>query len=203
MENNHARTYGLLCLAGGLLNIALGIAATAFPRTLGAAAEPVSWYAILLAIMHALTLAGVIGLARSGVAGTGPLGKVGLLLAGLGTAAAVVAEPMFLGPSGVAEPLIQFGTLIAALGLVMAGIAVWRGRRWIDARRYVPLALGLYFLVVFMPLLIAAGEPNFLVLGGWGVLWALLGLSLLREINAAAATGDTTAASTGPQPREA
>jgi hypothetical protein len=54
-----------------------------------------------------------------------------------------------------------------------------------------------------MPSLIAAGEPNFLVVGGWGVLWALLGLSLLREINATAATGDVTAASTGPQPRGA
>jgi hypothetical protein len=76
-----------------------------------------------------MTLAGAIGLARSGATGKGPLAKIGLVLAGLGTAAAVVAEPMFLGPSGVAEPLIQIGTLTAALGLVTAGIGVWRARR--------------------------------------------------------------------------
>ena len=197
MKNHHTRTYGLLCVLGGLIYLGTGVLATALPRDFGNSAPPVAWLSIVLAAMHALTLAGAIGLARSGATGKGPLAKIGLVLAGLGTAAAVVAEPMFLGPSGVAEPLIQFGTLIAALGLVMAGIAVWRARRWLDARRYVPLALGLYFLVVFMPWLIAAGEPNFLVLGCWGALWALLGLSLVRDANAPTAAGDVAAARAG------
>jgi hypothetical protein len=197
MKHHSTRTYGLLCALGGLVYLGTGVAAAALPRTFGNSAEPVAWFAILLATMHALTLAGVLGLARSGAAGDRPLARTGLPLAGLGTAAAVVAEPMFLGPTSVAEPLIEVGSLVAALGLVIAGIAVLRAHRWLDIRRYVPLALGLYFLTVFMPWLIAAGEPNFLVLGCWGVLWALLGISLVPDANAPVEAGDA------PQPEHA
>lgn len=64
--------------------------------------------------------------------------------------------------------------------MVAAGIGVVRSGYWRGWCRWTPLLCGLYPFVVIFPVFAAIGEPNFLLLSGWGALW--LGLALpLRD----------------------
>jgi hypothetical protein len=69
-------------------------------------------------------------------------------------------------------------TVLVGIGMLVVGVGVLRARRWRGARRVVPLVCGLYPFLVLFPVFAASGGPNFLVLSGWGVCWALLSIAL-------------------------
>lgn len=113
-----------------------------------AALVPVS---ILYAVLHAGILVGLLGLAR-----VGP-GRVGALIAAAGTAVLTLAELASIpiadqrmddtGP-GLVGTTFGLGTVASAIGLVVAGVAIVRARRWTGWRRYIVLAAGLWTAVM-------------------------------------------------------
>src|SRR5215469_9234305 len=84
-----ARLYGVSLMLSALLEMALGVIVANAPMVQSPSApsslESVLWYS-LAAASRALALIGIIGLARSGAAGNGWLGKIGLGLAVLALA---------------------------------------------------------------------------------------------------------------------
>src|SRR5690348_9013019 len=96
------RTYGILGALGGALTAASGVVVQGFVQPASdvpadqwsypwaaAALAPVS---VVYAVFHALVFAGLLGFARSGVAGPGRTGRVGGVLALTGTAVLFAAE---------------------------------------------------------------------------------------------------------------
>jgi hypothetical protein len=142
---------------------------------------------------YLLLMTAMIGLSRSGLCGTGSLGRLGPLAAAGGFIAQAVAQIVLLFAVDLAEQvLFPIGLFLIGLGLILAGIGALRARRWHALDRAIPLICGLYpFLVVF-PSFAAAGEPVFLVLSGWGVCLALLTLALYRAPSGLTARSATT-----------
>lgn len=164
-------------IAGALLQIVLGIPLA----SLQAQDPPPTAIPVLNAISHLLLMAGVAGLARSGAAGHGWLAVGGSALTLLGLAVLTVAEATWLARLGAAEALYGIATLALLLGLLLAGAAVVRARRWTGWHRFTPLACGLFIPIVLFPSFALPGYAMNYAIGLWGVCWLLLGLALRAE----------------------
>jgi hypothetical protein len=102
-------------------------------------------------VAQSLLVVGLLGLRRSGAAGANRLAGVGLWLAVAGTALIVVGH---LGSIPVAAQSVDdkgaqlvgavfgLGTVVSAVGLLLAGAAVARVGRWQGWRRFTTLAAG-------------------------------------------------------------
>lgn len=112
---------------------------------------------LLWAVAHGLVIVGLLGLRRSGVAGPARSAAAGFGLAVAGTALLFVAEFASLpfasqqvddtGPSLVGAAF-GLGTLLSAIGLLVAGRAALQSRRWDDWRRFTPLVAGAWTVVL-------------------------------------------------------
>jgi len=136
---------------------------------------------ILFALAQSLLVVGVVGLRRSGVAGPGRTSAVGLALAVAGTAVIVVGHlasipvrDQTIDEAGaVAAGLVFFlGTVLSALGFLLAGAVIVRTTLWRDARRFLPLATGVWAVAMlglqftpFLPTAAAAFAAFFVALG--------------------------------------
>lgn len=133
----------------------------------------------VIAIAYLLLLVTVLALARSGVVGRGGVAKYGLVMAGTGWALSAAAQLMLQVDVDIANRvLFPIATIAIGIGMVAAGIGVVRAGRWRGWSRWAPLLCGLYPFVVVFPVFAAVGEPNFLVLSGWGACWLALSLAL-------------------------
>lgn len=173
---------GACCAAGGLLFVGLGIAGDA----VGTGRTGFDLWMALATGGIVLMIVGLLGLARSGLAGPGPLAAVGLVAAiagmvGFGVAHAIAA----FDASQSESPLFRIGSL-AGIGMVLAGSAVLRAGRWTGWGRFTPLAAGLYPLVILIPAFAIFGEPNFPAIAGSGIPWLLLGVALYRTTDSTA-----------------
>jgi hypothetical protein len=107
---------------------------------------------ILWASLHVLVFVGVLGFARSGLAGTSRTARIGLALALGGTALLFIGE---LASIPIRDQQVDdtgavivggiFGAAIVltAVGFLSAGIATVRARLWSDWRRFTPLGVGI------------------------------------------------------------
>lgn len=112
---------------------------------------------LLFAGLHALVAVGLLGLAGSGAAGDGRSGRVGVAVAIVGTVVLLVAELASIpiaghrddetGP-GIVSAVFGIGTLLSAVGLLVAGVATVRAARWQGWRRFAPLATGVALTVL-------------------------------------------------------
>lgn len=103
--------------------------------------------------VHALVFVGVLGFARSGIAGPSRGARTGLALALAGTAFFVATELASIpfreqqledtGPA-IVGGLFGLATLPSAVGFSAAGIAAIRAGQWADWRRLTPPALGIW-----------------------------------------------------------
>jgi hypothetical protein len=63
-------------------------------------------------------------------------------------------------------------------------VAIIRAGVWARPSRFLPLTLGLYTILVLIPVMIASGGPPaplaLWTIGGWDMLWFVLSASLLR-----------------------
>lgn len=143
----------------------------------------------VVGIAYLLLLAAVVGLARSGAVGSGRPARVGVGIAGVGWVLYAVAQFVLMIDFDLAEKvLFPVGTVLLGVGMVLAGVGVLRHRQWGGWRRVVPLLCGLYPFLVLFPVFAATGEPNFVVLSGWGVCWLAMGVSLWVEAGRERAT---------------
>ena len=193
------RRCGVVTVAAGVLGAACAVAVLLAPPMVPTArfSYPfdTTWFVlsqVVFALQHVAMLAGVAGL-RALVPPTGRSLRLGLLLAAAALVLLTVCELVALlaseaeeGSCTAAAAATAYGppTLLAGLGFLLAGWSVAR-RRLLPWGRWVPFVCGAWVPVVLLPALggpLAAGR---LALGGWMVLYALLGVGLVR-----AARGD-------------
>lgn len=146
-----------------------------------------------IALSHALVVVGVIALARSGAAGSGWLGKIGLALALIGGIAFVPTELSIQFNETLGSNLDGMSASLLSLGLVLAGVAVIRTRRWHGWHAPMPLVTGLYTFLVIIPSLAVAKTPNFLALACWGLPALFFGIAMRAEVSAGRLTASTAA----------
>ena len=186
--------YALSAIAGGAATVISALLvefavkpSTAVPDTMWNYPWPSDTFIVVClvyAAFHALVLVGVLGFARSGAAGTGRTAQAGGALAVAGTAVLFVAELASIpfraeplsatGPSMVGA-LFGLGTLVTGIGFVMAGVTALKAGVWQDWRRYVPLATGIWSL-----LLVGIAATSGLALGVavYGLCVVLLGVAM-------------------------
>lgn len=180
-KEERIRLAGIACAGGGALWVLLLMADVLAPQTVRGSATSYRGWEALLILVQALLLVGVAGLAWSGATGAGWLGRIGLAIALLGRTSFLLGEIRSIAQGSDDDLLVPLGALLTAMGMVLAGIAVVRARRWVGPRRYLPLATGIYPFVAMFPVLAITGEPPTPMIALWGILWLLLGLALHAE----------------------
>lgn len=108
---------------------------------------------ILWASLHVLVFVGVVGFARSGLAGKSRSARVGLTLALAGTALLFVGELASIAVRNqqvddtgaeIVGAIFAIAILLSAVGFLSSGIATVRARLWRGWRRYAPLGVGIW-----------------------------------------------------------
>lgn len=191
------RRAGSVCLLVGLLGAGSGISLAAvapvvdegqwsYPQSVGAFALTQTWFAV----QHLGLLAGILALGRSGAAGTHRRARLATRVAVGGMAALALIELIAIlpgdQPADASFPLALgavYGVVTTVLGvsLTVLGVDVARTGRWTGWRRWVPLSLGVWVFVPMFPAMAASFLGARLSISGWMVLFALLGLALLRS----------------------
>ena len=141
---------------------------------------------LIWGITQVLIVVGLMAFARSGAAPT-RAGRVGGRLAVAGALLYVVAHALSLVAYDAAldDPIsvavvscFGVGTLLTAVGLIMAGTAALRSGVWSGWRRFAPLALGVW-MVAMMPLQFTPALP--LAVGIYALAVMAFGLAMIRE----------------------
>lgn len=162
-------------VAGAVVQGSCGIVQIADPLSYG---QPgFGFRNTIVAIGQVLQLAGVIGVFRSGAA-AGRLGSGGITAACAAFGLLIVALLVEPFQPAVAGPLYGIAAPVVGAGMVAAGIATLRARRWSGWQRYTPLACGLYTFLVLLPAFAATGGPSFPALAAYNVCWLALGVAL-------------------------
>jgi hypothetical protein len=181
---------GVLCAAGVLLTPPM-VPVTRFSYPFDA-----SWFVVtqlLFAVQHLAMIAGVLGLAALPRPST-RVWRPGLALAAVGFALLIGCELFGLLAASASNDSSIAGTVSAAYGLptvlvgvgfVLSGWVVGR-RDLLPGARWLPFVFGLYVFVVLIPALAGPHIAGRLALGGWMVLYLLLGLALWRRASASA-----------------
>lgn len=116
----------------------------------GSSLVPIS---ILWASLHVLVFIGVLGFARSGLAGKRRGGRVGLRLALAGTALLFVGELASIAVrdqqvhdtgAEIVGAIFVIAIALSAVGFLASGVATLRARLWRGWRRYAPLGVGIW-----------------------------------------------------------
>ena len=91
-----------------------------------------------------------------------------------------VAEVVYPHAQNLGDALFSVGPVLTGAGLLTAGVVILRRRR----SSWLPLILGLYTVIVFIPVLIGTGGPPssaaLVAIAGWDVLWLMVAGSVLE-----------------------
>lgn len=175
MQQKQIRWAGLACLLGGLLFLGINLLP---PHSSPLLLDGVSVLLLVGLVGGPLGVRGLYGFGQGKVRRLGGVGAIITLLGLLVYLIGVFANR--LNPE--LGFLYALGALFSGLGMLLAGIAVMVARQWPGWRRFAPLLVGLYY-VLMIPIQVIffigpTGEPSHLLLGCWGVTWALLGYAL-------------------------
>lgn len=157
---------------------ALGFLGTALAQ----AADPVHavrWN-IPSAVAALLLVGAVVGLWRSGAAGSSRVARIGLVVVASGWAAMAVALVVAQARGEEITALYIVATILHVVGMTPVGVAVLRVGVWTGWRRWMPLLCAAY-LLAGSPLFGMPGTPGLLGVAGWGACWLGLGSALLRR----------------------
>ena len=161
-DTKSLRTAGISCIVGAAATTLGGIVVQgivqpattvpdhrwSYPWSSGALV-PVS---ILWASLHVLVFVGLLGFARSGVAGHTRSARLGTTLTLVGTALLFVGEIASILIRGqrtddtgavIVGAIFALAILLTAVGFLAAGIATVRARLWQGWRRFTPLTAGI------------------------------------------------------------
>lgn len=194
------RRAGAWCLGGGLLGIAGVLVTLAWPHQVSEEwfSYPFDafWFVIAelaYAVQHALLVAGGVALLWLPTVRASRAARIATRVAVAGLVLLVLTElsalclhdqPMDSSLTTVITSLFTLPTLLIGVGFTVAGVALirqrgadWAGAQWLPAA---VLAPGVYTFVVFIP---AINGPDFVArlgIGGWMLLFAVLGYGLTR-----------------------
>lgn len=185
---------GLLCFVGAVIGAIGGLVTGFIPPSVSSGwfsypYTPAGFVAVQLIFIlnHLLLLVGVLGLIRSGVAGRGLLGRVGLWISVVGWATLTLCEvrAITLATSPYPSPEtafldVSFGvaSILIGVGLTLAGVAVARTNEWAGWRRFVVLICGVAVFVIVIPGVFGPFLAGRLVLTVWMLMLAALGWAL-------------------------
>lgn len=142
---------------------------------------------ILWACLHVLVFTGVLGFARSRLAGASRGARVGLVLALAGTALLFIAELASIAvrnehvkDSGaeIVGGIFGVAILLSAAGFLAAGIATLRAELWRGWRRYTPLSVGIWTTAVLV-LNVTKALPTAIAV--YGLCLLALGIALYTQ----------------------
>jgi hypothetical protein len=174
----------------GLAGVCAGLVLILYPATADDGQYSYPFTATGFTIMQVVLFARDLGLAvllaavwTSGAIGRSVLGRIGVAgsvlamvtLAAMEVLSVVVKESG--GPIAAGYGLASFAIGVFA---ILTGIAVLRAKVWTGRRRYLPLAIGIYVFVPLTPGILGGFALGQVVIAGWMILFALLGLSLTR-----------------------
>jgi hypothetical protein len=195
--SSFVKTAGLLCLVGAIIGVISGLVTAFIPPAVSfdRFSYPYTPTGFLLAQLvfmsnHVLLLVGILGLARSGAAGSGLLGRVGLWISLVGMAALTLCEVWAMtfatspypGPgTDVLDTSYGVASILIGVGLVLAGVAVVRAGEWTGWRRFVPLICGVAVFVIVIPGVFGSFVAGRLVLVVWMLMFAALGWALYTQ----------------------
>jgi hypothetical protein len=203
------KTAGLLCLVGAVIGVISALVTAFIPPAVsfdrfGYPYTPTGFLLVQFVFMfnHVLLLVGILGLARSGAAGSRVLGRVGVWISLVGMAALTLCEVWAMtfatspypGPGTDAlDTSFGVASILIGVGLVLAGVAVARAGEWTGWRRFVPLICGVAVFVIVIPGVFGPFLAGRLVLAVWMLMFAALGWALytqarISEIERAPAT---------------
>lgn len=144
---------------------------------------------VWFAIQHIGLLIGMQALVRSAVGGASRFTRVGHWLACSGMLGLAIMEIVAISAVDAAYPspetnLLDAGygltTVAIGVGFVLVGMGVLRERRWAGWERWVPLILGVWVFVPMTPALMGPFLLARLAITAWMLLFAALGLALIR-----------------------
>jgi hypothetical protein len=201
--HHHAtRVAGRACASGAMLGVLVAVATQVVQTSTDVPKDQWSypWWSgasisfwLVAALAHALIAVGVIGLRRSGVAGTTRTGSLGLTAALAGAVLIVVGHlasiPIRNQTTHDTWPQIVggvfgIGTVLVAIGLLLASWTTLRERNWDDWRRFTPLATGAW-AVALIPLQFTPVLPSALAV--YGLLFVAIGLALSGTLESSVA----------------
>ncbi|WP_433209741.1 hypothetical protein ACQP00_45810 [Dactylosporangium sp. CS-047395] len=176
MDRTRASAVAALLITAFAVVYAGGSAVTGWEPRLG-------W--LLQTVIHLGELAAVAALAFSSARARGRAGRVGLAAAAAGQLAIAAAEVVWPHDPDVGDVLFAVSPLLTGAGLVVAGVVIARAGAWTGVARWLPLALGLYTLLVLIPAMVGSGGPPaplaLWVIAGWDLLWLLVAAAVLAR----------------------
>jgi len=204
------RTAGLVCLIGGGIGVLSGIVMGFIPPAVSPDLysypfTPAGFLVAQFVFManHVLLLVGILGLARSGVAGGGLLGRVGLWISVAGMAALALCEvgAMTLATSPYPSPGTGFmdvaygvASILIGVGLTLAGLAVVGAGEWAGWRRFVTLVCGVAVFVIVIPGVFGPFLAGRMALVVWMLMFSALGWALYTQTRVPVVEPEPTAA---------
>jgi hypothetical protein len=166
-----ARLAGLVCLAGGMLQLIYGLLAIPFPY----AENNFGWAEVLWALANVGMIGGVLGLLALDVARPRWLAVIGAALSILGNLNRIVVSALLiLRPSPAYVPLILITILLLILGMGTLGITTLLGKQLSSWQAWTPL-LAVAFSLIPVAVYSISQYAHFILLGLWGLPWMLVG----------------------------
>jgi len=146
---------------------------------------------LVFSLLHVLFFGLLLGLRRSGLAGPTRAASVGLGSAMAGAVIVFLAELASIPArdfdvdsttvTAVLIPLFAIGGLLAAVGLIVAGRATLRSRRWDGWGRFTPLGLG---IAALLPTVLGATDLFPYGFAVYGAALLALGAALATRVSA-------------------
>lgn len=190
------RRAGAICFWAGVLGAASGVFLAVVPPAVpeGRFSYPLTAAAFVAIqlwffVQHLGLILGQTALWRTGVAGRSrgvwighAVGLAGMaLLAVTEVIATTAAEDQYPSErTDLLDILYGVSSIATGLGLMVVGVAVVRAGTWQGARRWLPLALGVWVFVPMTPAIMAGFIPARLSITGWMLLFAALGWALMK-----------------------
>ena len=192
--SSFVKTAGLLCLVGAVIGVISGLVTAFIPPAVSS-----DWYSypytpmgflvaeLVFILNHVLLLVGILGLARSGAAGSGLLGRAGVWISLVGMAALTLCEVGAMTfvtsryPSAGTDVLdMSYGvaSILIGIGLTLGGVAVARAGEWTGWRRFVALICGVAVFVIVIPGVFGTFLAGRLAITVWMVMFTALGWAL-------------------------
>lgn len=169
-------------IAASVVGAVVGVATSTFyPQLADRTSATFGASGAVLTVAHVVFLLGIVGLARTGAAGTGWLARIAYAVLLLGLAAQAVAEGILRVNFDLGNAIFGIASPAMALGFVLLGIVVIRARAWTGWRRFTPLLCGVYVPVVLIPAFILAGGVSFPAITVWQLCFLLLGAAMWAD----------------------
>lgn len=175
------RTAALWSAIGSVLGAGIAIMAAFVPLISENTPAVTITREVVLAALHVMLLIGLLGLWRSGAAGSSLLAKTAFGVAVVSRVIFVVAELTVILDSNTANMIFGIATPLQGLGMIGLGIVVLTTKRWQGWHSFTPLLCGIYPFLIMLPAFALSGGINYYAIAGFSVCFLLLSVALRQE----------------------